>query len=248
MAGAIIEVPANGAADWSDFVAATVRAWRGWMQVSLTNMDDTTEPAIAAGSALEVGGSIYQFASEEAITSWAGLSTSSDVWIKVVPSGTSITAVFTATPPTWSDAKQGWYATNDRYVAWLRKDSGDAYRYKHILPLPYSPVIAFEETIQIGDWNMDSTATLNITHELDDSAIVDVRVIVRNDADTAYYIGHGVAAAGTYLDVISAVGFSTGVLTIGRLPSGLFDAPSFDSTSYNRGSVIVQHRILGGIW
>lgn len=133
MAGSSIAMPANAASDWSNFVTIVERNLRGWMALSLTNIDNTSEPAVAAGSAVEVGGTVYAFDIEEAITGWGGISNSEDVWIKVVPSGSSITAAFTTTPPTWSDAKQGWYDGVDRYVAWLLKDAAGDYTPKQIL-------------------------------------------------------------------------------------------------------------------
>jgi len=79
---------------------------KGLHQISLTNYDNTSLPAIAAGSVIEVDGALYKFASEEAI---GGSPSDGTVYIKIIPS--TITAEFTNTAPTWSDSKQGWYGT-----------------------------------------------------------------------------------------------------------------------------------------
>lgn len=102
--------------------------------LSLTNYDNDLEPAIAAGSFIEVGGTLFSFGVELAITGWAGIGNDTPAYIKLVPAGTSpdtVTAIFTDTAPVWSDAKQGWYGTaaaaNHRYVAGLYRDDAASY-------------------------------------------------------------------------------------------------------------------------
>lgn len=251
MAGSQIAIPANGAADWSDFVTIVERNLRGWMALSLTNMSGTSEPAISAGSALDVGGAFYQFGSEEAITGWSGIGDDTDVWIKVVPDGSSITVEFTTDVPTWSDAKQGWYDTNDRYVGWLRRDSGSAYRYKHYLPRESRVKISFEEILEIGDWDMvDGTGTdfVDIAHELALANIRDTWVMIRNDAggtDSLTPIGGDeITKAGALQDGRGSVNVDATNVSIRRLVGGLFDHVDWNSTSYNRGWLGVWHQIL----
>lgn len=101
--------------------------------ITLTNFDNSTQPAIAAGSIVECNGALYSFSSEESIslTDPVTSSTVADgtVYVCLVPSTSTITAAFTATAPTWSDSKQGWYGTgwqaNYRYVGGCYKDSTD---------------------------------------------------------------------------------------------------------------------------
>ncbi len=90
------------------------------LQLTLTNQDNTLEPAIAGGSVVGVGGSLYVFSSDEAITGWSGIGNNTDCYIKLVP-GAIMIATFVTAAPTWSDAKQGWYNGNDRYVAGLHR-------------------------------------------------------------------------------------------------------------------------------
>jgi hypothetical protein len=93
-------------------------------------MTDTTVPAIAAGSKIEVNGALFTSATETAIT---GSPSDGAVYIYIDPSGPS--AVFTNTAPMWSDSKQGWYGTsgtaNCRYVETLIFKISSAY-YKSI--------------------------------------------------------------------------------------------------------------------
>jgi hypothetical protein len=138
MAGSIVTTPANtepDTTDWQALIAWIEKVEKGKHNLTLTNMEvqDYTEPAIAAGSLIEVNGSFYSFGTEESITGWSGISDEDDAYIKVVPSSSSITAEFTSTAPTWSDSKQGWYDGNDRYVAYVWKESSTGYRCKQLL-------------------------------------------------------------------------------------------------------------------
>ncbi len=96
----------------------------GFLQLTLTNFASTSEPAIAAGSVVEVGGSLYVFSGDEAITGWSGVSNETDAYIKLVPGVGLMTAEFVEAAPTWSDSKQGWYNGIDRYVAGLHRGAG----------------------------------------------------------------------------------------------------------------------------
>ncbi len=106
--------------------------------LSLTNYDNTSLPAIAAGSLVEVAGALFKFASEEAITGWGSVAVGA-AYIKLVPAGTdpdTVTAEFTDIVPSWVDAKQGWYgiggAANHRYVATLTKIDAATYAAKDV--------------------------------------------------------------------------------------------------------------------
>ena len=128
MAGTLVQTPSNGAADYTDFLAQMERVKKGFFNIDFTTLSDgSTAPEIKAGSWIEVDGNIYKFTSAEAITGWAGIATSTPCYVKVTPSGTSITASFTTDAPTYTDLKNGWYSGNDRYILWLYKDSIDEY-------------------------------------------------------------------------------------------------------------------------
>ena len=84
---------------------------RGFIESSLTNYTNTTLPAIANGSIIEVNGTLFEAVGDIAIT--VGGVSDGTVYILVTPSGVSpdqvLTAEFTATVPTWFEEKQGWY-------------------------------------------------------------------------------------------------------------------------------------------
>jgi hypothetical protein len=119
-----------------DGVMVTLDATRrGHMALTLTQMDTNVVPAIAAGSVVEVGGALFEFTTDEALT---GSPSDGTVYIKLVPSGSAptitLTPTMTNTAPVWVDAKQGWYgettSATHRYVARMYKISTAYYGKK----------------------------------------------------------------------------------------------------------------------
>jgi hypothetical protein len=108
----------------------------GYSSVSLTNygVGNTSEPQIAAGSKVEIAGALYEFTSDESITGWAGLTSSAIAYILLTASGSSVSASFTNTAPTWDAARQGWYTSTNRVVAMLYKDAAGLYQFKNLIP------------------------------------------------------------------------------------------------------------------
>ena len=105
-----------------------------------------------------------------------------------------------------------------------------------------SVIQPFRKVIEIGDWNMDTDATKSVAHGLTLSKIVGVSAIIRNDAGSIHYpllVGRDVAAANIGAGNVSYVGAAT--VALYRATGGTFDASTFDSTSYNRGWVIVDY-------
>lgn len=104
----------------------------GFMEVTITNMDNASVPQVAATSRLEAAGAIYIVESNESIT---GSPADGTVYIKIVPGTTSATFAFTNTAPTWADDKQGWYSPtigeeNQRYLDFQIDKSGVSYYKK----------------------------------------------------------------------------------------------------------------------
>jgi hypothetical protein len=99
-------------------------------------------------------------------------------------------------------------------------------------------VAIHRKIVSIGDWDMDATNTASVAHGISMSKIRSVGVTVRNDADSAYYSG------------IGSTNFAVQVLTIGATTISLvhtstggagFDSANFDSTSFNRGWVVIDY-------
>jgi len=120
-----------------DLMNTTDSTFKGRHQVSLTNYDNTSLPAIAIGSIVENNGSLFEFTSETAIS---GSPSDGSVYIYLVPSGDPalgtaiITPTFSNVAPTWSDSKQGWYGTggsaNYRYLEYKMTKASSNYKDK----------------------------------------------------------------------------------------------------------------------
>lgn len=105
----------------------------GYYSIGLDEYDTDAEPELQAGF-VEVGGEIYENTAALAITGWSGISTSTQAYVYIVPGGSTATAIFSSTAPTWSNAKRGWYNSNDRALFAVYKDSaGTGYCHKQEL-------------------------------------------------------------------------------------------------------------------
>lgn len=96
--------------------------------------------------------------------------------------------------------------------------------------------------INIGDWNMDTTDSVNVAHGL---TLANIRVVegtIRNDAgDTFYPIAEALISAGSAVNGAYAHANATNIV-IQRLLNGFFDgSAAFDGTSYNRGWVVITY-------
>lgn len=91
----------------------------------------------------------------------------------------------------------------------------------------------------IGDWNMDTTTFINITHNISSIAqrIIEFNVQVRNDINSlSYPLNYPGNVGGDAQPVLYAITGSI-TFTLYRVTGSLFDSVNFDSTSYNRGFI-----------
>lgn len=95
--------------------------------------------------------------------------------------------------------------------------------------------------IDLGDWNMDTTSGVTISHSLSVTewkGIRNVGLIIRNDADTEYYtIDSGASSTGGGFVNVGIEKFTSTDFHVFRVEDGSFDNTDFDSTSYNRGYI-----------
>lgn len=103
------------------------------------------------------------------------------------------------------------------------------------------------KVIQMGDWDMDATASILVTHGLADyKKVRSVTAIIRNDADSAYYTVPSATNSTGTADVFFPSNAAGGVvqstiILVNRLTGGAFDSTSYDSTSYNRGWITIVY-------
>ena len=90
----------------------------------------------------------------------------------------------------------------------------------------------------IDDWNMDTDPAAAVAHGLTYADIVKVSAWIRNNTDTTRYnLENGTTGtgAGGYITVGSTN------ISLNRITGGDFDTTAFNSTSYNRGWVIIWY-------
>ena len=93
--------------------------------------------------------------------------------------------------------------------------------------------------LEIGGWNMDSTATVNIAHGLTKSKIRTMMVSIRNKLDTIV-VDFATANTGNETSQAVILCDSTNV-QITRADSGSFDNTSYDNTDFSRGWITIQY-------
>jgi hypothetical protein len=240
-------------------------ALKGWQAVSLSAMATSAVSVIEGGSTVEVAGAFFRFATDTSATAFSSISTAATAYLALEPSGTAgsqiLSAEWVAGAPVWVPAKQGYYTTADSVIRVVGggvktgtstlepKFLFDAKQWAHNQDLRTTDAAAFtgvsadggltflkRKTIDIGDWNMDTTANLNRAHGLTLSAIRGVDVLIRNDAGTVTrQLTYNPGSPAGYYDLVDTT------VNMQRTESGGFDNVSYDSTSYNRGWIVIWY-------
>jgi len=175
MSGQIIPTPAYKASEWYNFTTLVEKQRLGLIALSLTNFDNESEPQIAAGSVIEISGSLFKFDNNDSI---GGTPTSGQInYIMLEVSGSGdeqeVSGSWTTTAPTWNDAKQGWYdATgNKRYVGGCYYD-GTNYKLKWVylnrsinFQTNYYPCSLFGSTVGTGVTSRPDMIEFQITDD-----------------------------------------------------------------------------------
>ena len=247
MSGSIIPTPTYKATDWQSFGTQVEKQRLGFIALSLTNYDNDSEPQIVAGSVVEISGSLFQFSSNDSVSGTPVTDSINYIMLEVSGSGDSqtVSGSWTTTAPTWNDAKQGWYdATgNKRYVAGCIYD-GTYYNHKFLFDKHRDRLRDF--TIEIGDWNMDSSTGLAVNHKLGNlyKNVRAIQIIVRDDADSVYSNLNGSTSVGNTTGGTSTSGITSTQIYLVRTASGMYDNANYNSTSYNRGWITVTVDII----
>lgn len=100
------------------------------------------------------------------------------------------------------------------------------------------------EILNLGDWDMTTatgTTNIDVAHGLEYNDIISAEVFIRNDANTAKdSIGTGASATDTTPQGYVGTTDNTNI-NIVRLTGGKFDHADYNSTSYNRGWIIITY-------
>ena len=97
----------------------------------------------------------------------------------------------------------------------------------------------YTKVINIGDWNMDSTATVNVAHGLTLSKIRSISAVIRDDtASLLYDFSSGYAGGDSASGYLNCDGTN---VNLQRESTSTFDGTGFDSTGFNRGWITIQY-------
>ena len=232
----------------------------GYQAISLSPIGDASATTvITAGSCVEIASAFFKASTDitPGATSWTAITTGATAYITLTPSGSAGTQILTAdwssTAPTWSTSKQGWYASTAssvRYVGAAYKDGASTWSRIATLPVVSQRTISFDGTtrqackvVNIGDWDMDANdipASSTVAHGLPFTSIITLQVWIRDDSNTYWRelsqanLSVGTAQPGHYYVQSDAV-------VLRRLGTGIFDNTSYDSTSFNRGYVVIWY-------
>lgn len=133
-----------------------------------------------------------------------------------------ISSAKAALPVAWKQDSDSKFAS----AAWMHTLSGDV-----ILP----------KIVDIGDWNMDTTATLNVAHGVaskDD--ILYVNGWIRDNINDHHYRIPTIYSPNSYDRVqVDASQWDDTYVYLSRYTGGYFDDPFFSLTPYNRGQLFI---------
>lgn len=100
-------------------------------------------------------------------------------------------------------------------------------------------------SIDIGDWNMDTTSSISISIPggVTYDQIRSVKVSIKSDLIAGNYQLDDLIASNAGSWQVDVVGLDTTHIQLARVGGGIFDNSTYDSTSYNRGWLIIQYQL-----
>lgn len=108
--------------------------------------------------------------------------------------------------------------------------------------LPSWETQPFVKIIDIGDWNMNTTAVKAVAHGLTPSKIKGVEVMIRNDAGAASALLASSATINGTVDGVWGVGTTGGTdVSMERVSGGDYHSASYQATSFNRGFIKITY-------
>lgn len=130
-----------------------------------------------------------------------------------------------------------------QYITISSLTSADDRRWKYPIMSEASTPQIRKKVVNIGDWNMQSTASVTVSHGLSRDSIISVTAFIRTDSGE----GGGNfrplnSATNSGLDVnggVRVVGSSSVILD--RAAGRDFDDTAFNATSYNRGYIVIDY-------
>lgn len=209
---------------------------------------------IPESAVFQIGGAIYRADSDTAISGVA-----SD-YVKITPSGATASAAYVAnlTGVSWNSDYNGYYdVSGNLYIfheglALVAGEISTVFgRYAMQLANGDTPVIGngkalLPKVIDIGDWNMDSTQSVDIAHGISDhTKIRAVSAVIRKDDETDHYVLGGIKLSTLPEEASTAWISYYDSTNVGlyRTTGGFFDSAVFDATSFNRGWITIWYEV-----
>ena len=96
--------------------------------------------------------------------------------------------------------------------------------------------------LEIGDWNMDSTGTVQVAHGLDATKIISVTGKIRSNVGTSFFpFGTITDTADPYLFGVGIELWDSTYVLLTRRTGSNFDSPQFNGTGYSRGRIFIWY-------
>lgn len=96
--------------------------------------------------------------------------------------------------------------------------------------------------IEIGDWDMDSDATVDVVHGVDATKIRTISVLIQRDDSVRFTpLDGNLATDGSATASQGVVIANLATVRLTRLAGGDYDDTLYDSTSFNRGWVTIKY-------
>ena len=95
------------------------------------------------------------------------------------------------------------------------------------------------KVLEIGDWNMDTTASVTVAHGITQGKIRSATAMIRHDTES-----NGIYNLDRFLagqTGVNGIVVTAASIQLSRATGGTFDASTFDSTSYNRGWITIWY-------
>jgi hypothetical protein len=166
----------------------------------------------------------------------------------------SAKAYYTATAPTTRADGSTALDSDDAGRIWIESDTGQFYYHNgtawyDLIANTANTATGVDDQgggddllckiIEIGDWNMDTTESIEVAHGLTYGNIRSVQVVIRRDTnldtrplDYRGYFGDNPGGAWYW---------NATIIKLGRYLGGNFDNADYNSTSYNRGWITIWY-------
>ena len=224
-----------------------INSLHGFQALSLTNPGTSALTKIEAGGVVEIAGAMFHFGSDEEpqATTWTAIGNGRCTYLTLTPSGTAGSQILTAKwtdvvgpTVTWVPSKNGWYmsaASSIRAIGGCMKTTNTQANHKFILPRPtiwregaVSGSAVIDVLVEIGTWDMETTSSKAVTHNLYDgegairSFSVDIDGAGPLDRFSADF--DGTIEGGVRL-------VSDSFITLARKPGGVFHSSTYSAAT-----------------